>query len=418
MSAAAAAPRRRYAQLAVLVLASGGIYPLLYLRQNFEVSMLQAFAIDLTQLGQCYSVLGLVFFLSYGPSGWLADRISARSLLVFSLATTGLLGLWFRTLPPFWALLLIFGGWGVTTGLSFWAALIKETNLIAGSGRQGRFFGILEGGRGVVEALLGSVVVAWFAWRLSQPGGATAQALREVIAIYVTVLFALALLTWLALAGDDRAGPRLQRQGPRPAFWRDLRDVLSRERVWLAALCILCGYALFYATYSFAGFAQTELGLSAVMTGWFTLGRLWMRPIGGIVAGFVGDRFRVDRVLALSLAASGLGLGAMVLLPRASAVLPALALVLSVSVLTYAVRGIYWGTLEDCAVPAARRGLAIGVISVIGYTPEIWVPLLNGWCVDTFPGRRGYALFYGSIGLLGLLGAAAALRLGRIRDRD
>ncbi len=45
MNAEIASKRARYIQLGVLVFASGGIYPLLYLRQNFEVSMLEAFQI-------------------------------------------------------------------------------------------------------------------------------------------------------------------------------------------------------------------------------------------------------------------------------------------------------------------------------------------------------------------------------------
>jgi len=401
----------RYLQLTVLVLASGGIYPLLYLRQNFEVSMLEAFSISNTQLGQCYSLLGLLFFLSYLPSGWLADRVSPRRLLTLSLLLTGLLGTLYWTLPPFPVLKAIFAGWGVSTGLTFWAALIKETNLIAGTGRQGLFFGILEGGRGVVEAFLASLVVAWFAWRLSRVDVDTVAALREVIAIYVLVLFLLALLTWFSL--DEQRPGGASAGGRRPQLWRDLRDLLGREQLWLAATCIICGYALFYSTYSFAGFAQTELGLSAVMAGWLTVGRMWMRPIGGILAGFAGDHLRVDRVLAVLLALSGLGLLGMLLLPR-GALLLSLPVVLTVSLITYAVRGLYWGTLDDCGVPAETRGLAIGLISVIGYTPEIWVPLINGYFVDAYPGRTGYAWFYGSVAGFGLIGALAAWRLGRI----
>jgi sugar phosphate permease len=406
--------RARYLQLGVLVLASGAIYPLLYLRQNFEVSMLEAFAISNTQLGQCYSVLGVLFFLSYLPSGWLADRFTPRTLLTFSLAMTGLLGIWYWTLPPFWALQVIFAAWGITTGLTFWAALIKETNLIAGPNQQGRFFGILEGGRGVVEAVLGSIVVAWFAWSLTHLDASTPDALRQVIAVYVVVLLLMAPLTWFALDDmnhDERQDhPASRAQG----FVDDLKVVLAKEQVWLAAFCIVCGYALFYATYSFAGFVQTELGLTAVMAGWVTVGRLWMRPIGGILAGFIGDRYRVDRVLSIFLVLCGLGLAGMLLLPRGGALVLSLLVVLTVSLLTYAVRGIYWGTLEDCDVPARARGLAIGIISLIGYSPEIWVPLVNGYFLDTYPGREGYAYFYGSMALLGLLGGLAGYRLVRI----
>ena len=63
---------RRYFQLGVLTLAGGAIYPLIYLRQNFEVSILDSFGITISQLGQCYSMLGVIFVLTYLPSGWLA----------------------------------------------------------------------------------------------------------------------------------------------------------------------------------------------------------------------------------------------------------------------------------------------------------------------------------------------------------
>ncbi len=62
---------RHYAQLGVLILAAGAIYPLIYLRQNFEVSILDSFGITISQLGQCYSMLGVIFVVTYLPSGWL-----------------------------------------------------------------------------------------------------------------------------------------------------------------------------------------------------------------------------------------------------------------------------------------------------------------------------------------------------------
>ena len=74
---------KRYIQLALITLAGGAIYPLIYLRQNFEVSILESFGITLTQLGQCYSLLGVMFVVTYIPSGWLSDRFSPRWLISF-----------------------------------------------------------------------------------------------------------------------------------------------------------------------------------------------------------------------------------------------------------------------------------------------------------------------------------------------
>ena len=144
---------QRYIQLMLLVVAAGAIYPILYLRQVYQPTMLEVFHITDSQLGYLYSSLGTIFLLSYLPSGWLADRIAPRLLICFSLIATGVLGLWYSTAPSFQMLMLIFGGWGLTTGLTFWAAVIKRVTMIAGTHEQGRFFGLLDGGRGLRGAV-------------------------------------------------------------------------------------------------------------------------------------------------------------------------------------------------------------------------------------------------------------------------
>ena len=97
---------RRYIQLAIITLAAGAMYPLIYLRQNFEVTILESFGITIAQLGQCYSMLGVIFVATYLPSGWLADRVPPRVLVPFSLLTMALLGVWFSMMPPFEHLLI------------------------------------------------------------------------------------------------------------------------------------------------------------------------------------------------------------------------------------------------------------------------------------------------------------------------
>ena len=89
----------RYIKLLFLIMAGGAIYPLLYLRQNFELTLLSTFGISLAELSVAYSILGMAFVFSYVPSGWLADRFSPRVLLTFSVSMTGVIGLWYATLP-------------------------------------------------------------------------------------------------------------------------------------------------------------------------------------------------------------------------------------------------------------------------------------------------------------------------------
>ena len=144
---------KRYFQFTLLLLAAGAIYPLLYLRQNFESSILEVFQITSGDLGNYYSMLGVVYFVCYVPSGWLADKISPRLLVTLSMVGTGALGLWFASIPSKEVLVYIFMAWGIAAGLTFWASMIKGVKMLAHKNEQGRFFGVLDGGRGLVEAV-------------------------------------------------------------------------------------------------------------------------------------------------------------------------------------------------------------------------------------------------------------------------
>jgi MFS transporter, GlpU family, inner membrane protein len=55
-----------------------------------------------------------------------------------------------------------------------------------------------------------------------------------------------------------------------------------------------------------------------------------------------------------------------------------------------------------------------GIVSVVGYTPDIFVAPVGGWLLDRspgVPGHRHYYLFLGAFALLGLLATAIFRRL-------
>ena len=407
---------QRYLRLAVLVIAAGAIYPLIYLRQNFELTILDAFAITASELGNCYAMLGTLFVVTYVPSGWLADRIAPRLLMSFSLAFAGVLGIWFSTMPAYGSLIVIFAGWGIATGLTFWAALIKATAMLGRREEQGRFFGILDGGRGLVEAILATIAVALFAWWTSGAGSSPAAALRGVIWLYTSFMLLLAPVVFFVVrpnrADDEAPGVAAER-----SLLADIRTVLGKTEVWLVACCILTGYQLFWATYSFSAYMQTHYGLSAVAVGSITVAKLWMRPIGAATAGFAGDFLNRERVLAGLMLLASVALGGFVLLPAGAGTVALLGMVMAIGILTYAVRGIYWSTLASCAISDRVKGLAIGIISLIGYSPDVYLPLVRGVLLEHYPGKTGIAIYFSAIAAMGLLGAFAAWRLNIIVAR-
>lgn len=412
----------RYIRLTLFIVAGGSIYPLLYLRQNFELTLLSTFDISLAQLNQHSSILGVMFFLSYVPSGWVADRFTPRVLLSFSVFATGLLGVWYAQIPSSSQLLIIFGAWGVTTGLTFWSALLKGVALLAPGHLQARYFGLLEAGRGLFEALLASIAVAWFAYALSSLDASDQSAMVQVIYFYSSVCLVTGPLLWLILdSGSGQAGDTTEPSQSGASLGqtlRDLGDLLRNIRIWLVAFCILAGYQIFYATYSYSNYLQVQFGLSAVAVGGLTTVRLWMRPLGAVIAGFVGDRFHPVRSLGVLLAVSGLSLSALIVMPSTAPWAMLVGVVAGSSALIYGVRGIYWATFRTCNIAPERMGLAIGLVSMLGYTPEIYLPWINTYLTTAYPGPLGFQIYFGGVAVFGFVGAALAFWLLRISRDD
>ena len=400
----------RYFQLLLVTLAGGCIFPLVYLRQNFEVTILQSFGISAVELRNIYSVMGLMFWITYIPSGWLADRVQPRYLMSFSLAVTGLLGIWFSTYPDHDSIRIIFLGGGISTGLTFWAAMLKAVAIIARPEEQGRFFGMLDGGRGLVEAVLATIAISLFAYLINSAGQEASEALKRVIWFYISFVLILVPLIFFVVSDTE-----VDTQNSNPlaiaVLLADFKTLLSKQEIWLAAVCILCGYQLFWATYSFSAYLQVNFGLSAVTVGTITVAKLWMRPIGATTAGFLGDRFNREKVLAFLLFFSSLTLASLTLVSTQVGPSVLIGLVLTVGILTYGVRGVFWSILESCDVEDRIKGLALGMLSFLGFAPDFYQPLISGKLLEVFPGRAGYDVYYLGVAGMGLLGVFAALRL-------
>ena len=151
--------------MAGLVLAGEAVYALpFHVARFFRPTVLETFGLTNTELGIAQAVYGIVAMLAYFPGGPLADRFSARSLITLSLLSTAAGGLYMATMPGFAGSVLVWGFFGVTTILLFWAALIRATRDWGGIDEQGRAFGLLDGGRGLLAAVWASLAALLFGY--------------------------------------------------------------------------------------------------------------------------------------------------------------------------------------------------------------------------------------------------------------
>lgn len=400
---------RQHLGLLCIILAGEAVFSLpFHIPRFFRPSVLEAFGISNTALGDAFAIYGLTAMLSYVPGGWLADRYPARRLIVVGLLATALGGLYLASFPGPVGLRWLYGWWGVTTILLFWAAMIRATREWGGAQRQGRAFGLLEGGRGALAAASAGVAVLVLAAALGSATPEHAQrvtAVREVILFYTGLTAAIALICALGLprgaahaSGGLRAAP-------------GLAD-LYNGRLWLQAavvVCAYCGYKAldYYTLYLVKGFGLDEVAAAGQMAA-----AAWLRPLAAVVAGLLADHYRPSRAL-LGLFALGAtcALALATLTPTTALRGLLLAQVLLSVAAVYALRGVYFALLEETAVPHARTGLAVGLVSVIGFTPDVFFAPLAGRLLDADPGLPGLQQLFLLLALIGLLGLCTATAL-------
>ena len=85
-----------------------------------------------------------------------------------------------------------------------------------------------------------------------------------------------------------------------------------------------------------------------------------------------------------------------------------------VAVGTYIIRGLYFSILRDGGIPLALSGTAIGVVSIIGYTPDIFATPLYGYFLDTYEGIKGHQLVYLTLALSSLVGIYLSFKFKKI----
>ena len=152
---AEASRAQRFVYMLGLILAGEAVFVLPFnLARFFRPTVLEVLGFTNTQLGAAQGVYGVVAIGAYIFGGPIADRFEARKLLAISLWATALGGLYLATFPDVQGARFLWGFFGLTTILFFWAALIKATRDWGGVDTQGRAYGLLDGGRGALAALL------------------------------------------------------------------------------------------------------------------------------------------------------------------------------------------------------------------------------------------------------------------------
>lgn len=412
-----AATPRRGLSIAALIIAGESVFLLPFiLPRVFRPTLLDVFGLTNLQLGTAFSVYGLVAMAAYFFGGPLADKFRARAMLAVALTSTAIGGLVMATVPPLSVLVLLYAYWGITTIALFWAPLIRATREWGSAQSQGRAFGLLDGGRGLVAAVLGLVTVTLFAALLPADSETATiaqrtEALRQIILLLSAVTCGAALLVWLALPKRDAA----QAREASHLSLSGIAHVFAMPTVWLQAGIILCAYIGFKATDDISLYANQVIGLNEVDAARVGVLSLWIRPVAAVGAGYLADRFGASKMTSISFAllVAGSVLLASGIIGAGMVFMFVLTMVFS-SMAIFALRGLYFAIMQEGKIPFAYTGSAVGFVSLIGYTPDVFMGPLMGYLLDQSPGAAGHQHVFWVVSGFALMGLVASSVFTRI----
>ena len=380
-----------------------------HLTRYFRPTILEAFAITNSELGDAFAIYGLTAMISYFPGGILADKFSIRHLMSGSLIATSVGGIYLLYIPNSFELSLLYGYWGITSILFFWAALIKATRQWGGVFSQGKAFGYLDGGRGLVAATFATLSVFIFSSFLPNQEEFIENvdriyALQIVITYYIIITAITALVVWFVLPKNDEDNHHGKTKN---MFITPKLKLIFDKNIFFIAITVVCAYCGYKGLDNITLYLVQTLNWHEASAASFAAYATYLRPISAISAGVIADKFDCSKTIKnLFLISILVYLILFSTTPNNHTSWIIYLNILLTFVTVFALRGIYFALLQDAQFPQSKTGVIVGFVSLIGYTPDIFFGSLTGRILDNSPGVAGhqnYFLFLMVISILGLI---------------
>ncbi|MDG2371612.1 MAG: MFS transporter [Flavobacteriaceae bacterium] len=407
-----------FLNITLLILSGELIYMLPYvLARVFRPTFLDVFRLTNFELGSLFSVYGIVALLSYLYGGVLADKFLPRKLIALSLFSTSLGGLIMATFPSYLVLQILFGYWGFTTVFLFWGAMIKATRLWGGSLSQGQAFGFLDGGRGLVAASMGSIGVFIFSFILTTDIKSANLIERQEAFRYVILFtsFMVALIGFLVLVYMKSEGENEIKDIASTNSFSNIKSVMKIPSVWLLMIIIISAYVGYKLTDIYSLYASDVMLYDQIQAAEVGALQLYLRPIVCVIIGLLADK--TSGVFWIIAGFIIMLIGAIIF---ASGVIQSnmnfvffLSLII-IAIGTYAARALYFAIFQEGYIPLAYMGTAVGIISVVGYTPDVFASPIMGYLLDSYPGIVGHQYVFTMLVLFSILGLFASIKFAKL----
>ncbi|EJP3879509.1 MFS transporter [Salmonella enterica] len=401
----------KWIKLCFLILGGGTIFKLSSMKDVFYVPMQADWGLTNTQIGFGFTVYAIIQTIGLFSSLYIADRFSKKILLPVGLIGVGLCGAYLTTLPPFTGYLIAFGAMAFFGEVVYWPVLLKAVRLLGTKEEQGRMFGFLEAGRGVVDVVIASG--ALFVFVQFGEGKAGMQA---GLVYYTLVTILVGVITYFIVDGDDKVSTDNAVDANRQVFM-GIKRVIKSPNLWLASFCIFFVYSAYCGLTYFIPFLKDIYALPVALVGAYgIINQYGLKMVGGPVGGYLADKIAHSPVVYLkwTFLISAVAMLLFIQLPHDSMnVYLGMAATLGFGAIIFSQRAIFFATMDEIGTPREFAGSAMAFGCIIGYMPSMFAYTLYGSLLDNFAGIRGYNYIFYVMVVFSLLGFVCATLLTR-----
>ena len=391
-----------------LIIAGELIFALpFHINRFFRPSLLEELQITNSMMGIAFTIYGLTALICYFPGGYIADRFDPRKLLSFSLLLTSLGGIALLYYPSFILLCLIYGYWGVTSILFCWSALIKATRIV-GKEKQGLSFGVLEAGRGFIASIAATIAALLFSSTILKVyvnNLFTTQftSLSIVIFFYTSITLFSSIIIWFFYKTEVNNDINISKKMP-------LRSLLKYYKIISCqALIVFSAYSAYKGIDYYSQYFYEVLKYSKEKTA-FTMSNLsYLRPICAITAGIIADRITTTKSTFFLFVFSTISFLILSIWSSYNSLMILIIANLTITMVAiFSLRGIYFSFFKETNIPLNMTGITVGIISLIGFFPDVYIGPLFGVYLDNYPVIIAFQKCFFSLFIISLTGLCSA----------
>ncbi len=390
----------RWLTFIVLIIGGGTVFKLSSLKDVFYVPMQEFMNLSNTQIGLALSVYGIVQTIGNFASIYISDRFSKKILIPFSLVCVGLVGIYISTFPSFYGILIAWGLLSLFGEVVYWPVLLKAIRLLGDSTQQGRLFGFLEAGRGVIDTIVAFSALGIFVLLGSNANGLKAGILFYSFCVIVAGVLAYFLLEHDKINTTDEQGHTISKN---KAVWNGVIKAIKTPEIWVVSLVIFTIYSIYCGLTYFIPFLKDIYGMPVALVGAYgIINQYTLKLIGGPIGGYLADKtfHSPTKYLRFALILAIIVILMLIFMPHKDLnIYLGMSFTLGFAAIVFTMRATFFAPVDEIEIPKEISGAAMSIACILGYSPQLFCFTLYGFIIDHFKGLLGYQIVFSIMGI-------------------